>query len=189
MNGLQRIRQAILNTFRSYSTGPKQLPPLCHSPDNGIGRLSFYDVNDHKQDVVMRSNFLPIKRIILTPVKQPPSPAKIKSTLQNSSKSDVSSLVNNEVIETNFEEVHFESRSNSNSVINTSTPQKPLIVKPDSHVVETDLYKPLCILTSTPRVMEKDASKVEAVEKIAGIPSHNGDTNSRRPQQVNTHLC
>ena len=137
----------------------------------------------------MRSNFLPIKRIILTPVKQPPSPAKIKSTLQNSSKSDVSSLVNNEVIETNFEEVHFESRSNSNSVINTSTPQKPLIVKPDSHVVETDLYKPLCILTSTPRVMEKDASKVEAVEKIAGIPSHNGDTNSRRPQQVNTHLC
>lgn len=170
--------------FRSCSTRPKQPPPLCHPPDKGIGRLSFYDVNDHKQDVVTRSNFLPIKRIILTPVKQPPSPAKIKSTLKNSSKSDVSILLNNK---TNLEEVHLEGKSTSNSVINMSTPQKPLIVKPDSHDVETELCKPQCILTSTPIVKEKNASvKVEVEEKIASIPSHNEHTSNRRPQLVNT---
>ena len=73
-------------------SGPSQstkmpLPPSCHPPQEPRTKQQrFYTADDHKRDVLLRSCFFPAnKKVILTPLHNPPRLKEHNVTIGNSS--------------------------------------------------------------------------------------------------------
>ena len=67
-------------TVLSMLSGSSQLtvPPPCHPPEEPkTNQFSHYSADDHQRDVRLRSSFLPQRKVVLSPLRAPPTPQDV----------------------------------------------------------------------------------------------------------------
>ncbi len=126
----------------------------------------------------MKSILLPDELVVITPVKPPPTAAKIKYTLSLCDPVSVNEATPKD------NDPDDNSTLPVSTVVTTPRQMSP-ILEPCSNTVETDVDKPQCIHSSTPVV--EVAVTVDSEQESGGTPSRkglNGETKHRIPQQV-----
>ena len=86
--GIQHWRTVLSMLSGSSQSTKTPLPPSCHPPQEPrTKQLHYYSTEDHKRDVLLRSTFFPAnKKVILTPLYDPPRVEKQRQILKEPSR-------------------------------------------------------------------------------------------------------